>query len=129
MSTRKRLDAKTFRAINRNLKEGKTVKEVAELHDRSEETVRAVRRNKSWPRYEATKMRNNERRRPTASEQVIRKLDTITRAPENQIRPLPSTAIKVITIKEWEDLNRKLGDLYSLLGQRKGIFSSLWSRK
>ncbi|WP_427007164.1 hypothetical protein [Pseudarthrobacter sp. H2] len=142
MSKRTRLTKTKFHAINRDLRIHDRVKDVAAVQGVSEETVRAVKRAKTWPRFEAMKELKNEQRRPTVAPKPIQgvavqqslgtdvaALDEITRAPENQIRPLPSTASKDVTIKEWEDLNRKLGDLYSLLGERKGLFSSLWGRK
>lgn len=141
MSARKRINKTKFYAINRDVKAGYSVKCVASNHNVSEETVRTVKRAKTWPRFEAMKKLKNEQRRPTQVKETITnipqpvlftpqdELDEITQAPENQIRPLPPTAIKVVTVKEWEDLNRKLGDLYSLTSRRQGLFSFLLGRK
>jgi hypothetical protein len=139
MSKRTRLTSKKFHAINRDLKMHGVVKDVASIHSVSEETVRTVKRAKTWPRFEAMKKLRNEQRRPSTPHSPIKavpvqqaltpveQLDKITQAPENQIRPLPNDEIKVITVGEWEALNRKLGRLYSLIDrkQRKpllGIF-------
>lgn len=145
MSARKRINKTKFYAINRDVKvQGSKVKTIASVHNVSEETVRTVRRAKTWPRFEAMKKLKNEQRRPTVTNapieavqvhlglgEPVRQLDKITQAPENQIRPEvsegPSSPIKVVTVKEWDDLNRKLGRLYSLIDQKQrkpllGIF-------
>lgn len=136
MSKRTRLTGKKFHAINRDLKLHGKVKDIAAAHGVSDETVRNIKRAKTWPRFEAMKKLKNEQRRPTVANapieavqvhqglgQPLRELDKITQAPENQIRPEvsegPSSPIKVVTVKEWEDLNRKLGRLYSLVAHRR----------
>lgn len=136
MSARKRINKAKFYAINRDVKfPGSQVKTVAAKHDVSEETVRTVKRTKTWPRFEAMKKLKNERRRPTAQagpiavveqqplKNIEKQLDTITQAPENQIRPElsqgPSSPIKIVTVKEWDDLNRKVGRLYGLVSQNR----------
>lgn len=144
MSTRKRLTKQIFYAINRDVKFGIKVSTIAIRHGVSEETVRTVKRSKTWPRFEATKKLKNEQRQPTVTNtpiqavqvhqglgEPIRQLDKITQAPENQIRPLPSEEIKVVTVGEWEALNRKLGRLYQLIEQkqRKPLLSILGRRK
>jgi hypothetical protein len=147
MSKRTRLTSKVFHAINRDLKiPGSQVKAVAKAHGVSEETVRTVKRSKTWPRFEAMKKLKNEQRRPAVTHapiqavqvhqglgEPIRQLDKITRAPENQIRPLPSEEIKVVTVGEWESVTRKLGLLYSRLddlrkGQKNETSKRWWKR-
>lgn len=142
MSTRTRLTSRKFHAINRDLKMHGKVKDVAAIHGVSEESVRTVKRAKTWPRFEAMKKLKNEQRRPSGITTAVKSaqalqdvgadlkaLGDITRAPKNQIRPLPSEEVKVITVKDWEDLNSKLGRIYTLLAQRKGFFSFLLGRK
>ncbi|MDI3211791.1 hypothetical protein [Arthrobacter sp. AL12] len=145
MSKRTRLNKTKFYAINRDLKlPGSKVKAVAAVHAVSEESVRTVKRAKTWPRFEAMKKLKNEQRRPAAPSapleavqvhsglgEPMRQLDKITQAPENQIRPVPSEEVKIVTVGEWEALNRKLGRLYQLLEQkqRKPLLSILGRRK
>jgi hypothetical protein len=120
------------------------VKDVAAVHSVSEETVRTVKRSKTWPRFEAMKkLKIQERRQreaagpikaaviqqPLVPQPAIEQLDTITQARSNQIRlPLP-TDVKTVTEGEWEDLNRKVGKVYQLVGQRQSFFSRLLGRK
>lgn len=140
MSKRTRLTKSKFHAINRELKDGISVKGTAFAHQVSEETVRTVKRAKTWPRFEEMKRLKNERHRPSAPEaaqqtnlpgvslaeaveNATESLDKITQAPENQIRREPSddgvsSPIKIVTVKEWNDLNRKLGALYSLVSRK-----------
>lgn len=129
MSARKRINKTKFHAINRDVKvPGSQVKTIAAVHNVSEETVRTVKRAKTWPRFEAMKKLKNEKRRPTMPGTPLKavvpvqqpltpveKLDKITQAPENQIRPVPSEEIKIVTVSEWEGVQRKLGLLYSRL--------------
>jgi hypothetical protein len=142
MSKRTRLTSRKFHAINRDLKMHGKVKDVAAVHSVSEETVRTVKRSKTWPRFEAMKKLRVQQRRqreaagpikvvvqqPLVPQPVLRELDKITQAPANQIRlPLP-TDIKTVTEGEWEDLNRKVGKVYQLVGQRQSFFSRLLRR-
>jgi hypothetical protein len=134
MSARKRLTKQLFYAINRDIKYGSKVSTIALNHHVSEETVRTIKRVKTWPRFEAMKKLKNERRRPSttkaatqpaipglsaadAVENATKNLDKITQAPENQIRPVPSAEIKEVTVAEWEDVQRKLGLLYTRMDQ------------
>jgi hypothetical protein len=140
MSARKRINKTKFYAINRDIKiPGSAVKTIAAVHNVSEETVRTIKRAKTWPRFEAAKKLKNERRQPTQVKEAVnpqlalvtpeKQLDEITQAPENQIRPLPSegpaSEIKVLTVKEWEDMNRKVGRLHTLVTykRRKSLLS------
>lgn len=142
MSARKRINKNRFHAINRDVKLGIKVSTIAIKWDVSEETVRTIRRAKTWPRFEAMKKLKNEKRRPSTPHTLLKavvpvqqpltpveKLDKITQDPGNQIRPELSdgvaSPIKVITVKEWEDLNRKVGRLYGLMSQsrRKTLLS------
>jgi hypothetical protein len=155
MSARKRINKQKFYAINRDVKiPGSQVKSIAAVHNVSEETVRTIKRAKTWPRFEDMKKLKNEKRqtftgvsakdaipamvelgqsglslndhrpstRGTPQEAVVpvqqpltpeEHLDRITQAPDNQIRPVPSEEIKVVTVAEWEGILRKFGQLYS----------------
>ncbi|MCO4274293.1 hypothetical protein NG701_07600 [Pseudarthrobacter sp. HLT3-5] len=143
MSKRTRLTKQKFYAINRDLKVHGKVKDIAAVHSVSEETVRTVKRAKTWPRFEAMKKLKNEQRRPLEASKPIKavavqqslgtdleQLDKITREPANQIQPLPSEEVKIVTVQEWEYLNRKVGRLYSLIGTPKptGLFGRLRGR-
>lgn len=131
MSARKRINKTKFYAINRDVKvPGSQVKTVATAHNVSEETVRTIKRARTWPRFEAMKKLKNERRRPTyfmesAKPQLLplvtpeEQLDKITQNPASQIRPVPSEEIKVVTVAEWEALQRKLGTLYRLVAHKR----------
>jgi hypothetical protein len=135
MSKRTRLTRAKFHAINRDLKMHNKVKDVAAVQGVSEETVRTVKRAKTWPRFEAMKKLKNEQRRPTVVSQPVKAvakqqslgveeaLDQITQKPSSQ------DEIKVVTLQEWETLNRKLGLLYRMVEPNKGFLSKLWSRK
>jgi hypothetical protein len=133
MSARKRINKTKFYAINRDLKAGGKVQQIAAVQNVSEETVRTVRRAKTWPRFEAMKKLKNEKRRPTVTKAPakavlvqqslspdVAQLDEITQAPDNQIRPVPSEEIKVVTVAEWEGVQRKLGLLYSRMDVVRG---------
>lgn len=131
MSARKRINKTKFHAINRDVKvPGSKVKAIASVHNVSEETVRTIKRAKTWPRFEAMKKLKNERRRPTTpgvplkavpvqqaltnvqrSLNPTEELDKITQAPENQIRPDTSEEIKIVTVAEWNAVNRKIAVL------------------
>lgn len=135
MSARKRITKVRFYAINRDAKvPGSRVKAIAAVHNVSEETVRTIKRAKTWPRFEAMKKLKNERRRPTTPGAPLKavvpvqqpltdveQLDKITQAPENQIRPKesgeywinPQHEVKVLTVLEWEAINRKIDRLFS----------------
>lgn len=133
MSARKRINKSKFHAVNRDVKvPGSKVKTIAAVHNVSEETVRTVRRAKTWPRFEAMKKIKNEKRRPSMPHTPlkavvpvqrpltpVKELDRITQDPGNQIRPVPSEEIKVVTVAEWEALQRKLGTIYRLVAQKR----------
>lgn len=150
MSARKRINKNKFHAINRDVKlPGNKVSTIAIKWDVSEETVRTIKRAKTWPRFEAMKKLKNERRRPSTPKQPVEalavqqplthdeeKLDKITQDPDNQIRPVASEEIKVVTVAEWEGVQRKLGQLYSRQDQlratqlqRKPLLSIFWRTK
>jgi IS30 family transposase len=135
MSQRKRLTSKDFHAINRALKAGFNVEDVATSLNWSDETVRTVKRSKTWPRFEAAKKLKNEQRRPTYLMESAKplllplvsheeQLNKVVQAPENQIRP----EIKVVTVQEWEGMNRKVGALYSMIKPSRGL-ARFWGRK
>lgn len=141
MSKRTRLTSKAFHAINRDLKMHNKVKDIAAVHGVSEETVRTVRRAKTWPRFEAMKKLKNEQRRPTevgspvhavAKQQslgVEKELDQITQSQPLMIATDETEEVKVVTVKEWDDLNVKLGLLYRMLEPNKGFLGWLLGRK
>jgi transposase-like protein len=142
MSKRPRLTNKRFQAINRDLKTpGSQIKAIAKTHGVSVETVRTVKRAKTWPRFEAMKKLRNEMRAVTPHAPIKAvvvqqslnpteaKLDKITQAPANQIRPNPSEEIKVVTVGEWEAMNRKLGQLYVRLERLATKTSKRWWKR
>ncbi len=141
MSKRTRLTKSKFHAINRDLKLHNRVNDVAAVHGVSEETVRTVKRAKTWPGFESMKQTKREQRRRIAtgpvngiavqqslgSDLVEKQLDAITQAPHDT-RP-KAGLIKVVTVDEWETLNRKLGLLYRMIEPNKGFLNRLWGRK